>query len=139
MLSIIKACVAATAFTFISVPTDAFVVNTAQRKGSNTLLKVVSTDVPTINLRPTSAITQSQISSTASVSRANSLDAAASNWISQKSSNGAYLDLGEKKVVQKNEAVEKKKATFNVIFWGGGFVAPFLATFFYFGFRFWEK
>ena len=24
-------------------------------------------------------------------------------------------------------------------FWGGGFVAPFLATFYYFGFKFWEK
>lgn len=37
------------------------------------------------------------------------------------------------------EELAQKKMTFNMIFWGGGFVAPFLATIFYFGFRFWER
>ena len=37
------------------------------------------------------------------------------------------------------EEIAAKKRNFNLLFWGGGFVAPFLATFFYFGFRFWEK
>jgi hypothetical protein len=37
------------------------------------------------------------------------------------------------------EEIQAKKNTFNLIFWGGGFVAPFLATIFYFGFKFWEK
>jgi hypothetical protein len=37
------------------------------------------------------------------------------------------------------EEIAAKKRNFNLIFWGGGFVAPFLATIFYFGFRFWEK
>jgi len=32
-----------------------------------------------------------------------------------------------------------KKRNFNFWLWGGGFVAPFLATFYYFGFRFWER
>ena len=37
------------------------------------------------------------------------------------------------------EEIAAKKLNFNILFWGGGFVAPFLATVFYFGFRFWEK
>ncbi|KAL9181260.1 hypothetical protein ACHAXT_010065 [Thalassiosira profunda] len=37
------------------------------------------------------------------------------------------------------EEIAAKKATFNLWFWGGGFVAPFLATFYYFGFKFWER
>lgn len=37
------------------------------------------------------------------------------------------------------EEVAAKKRNFNVLFWGGGFAAPFIATVFYFGFRFWEK
>ena len=37
------------------------------------------------------------------------------------------------------EEIAAKKRNFNIIFWGGGFVAPFLATIFYFGFKFWEK
>jgi hypothetical protein len=46
--------------------------------------------------------------------------------------------LQERKIPTAEE-VQQKKNTFNLIFWGGGFVAPFLATIFYFGFRFWEK
>ena len=37
------------------------------------------------------------------------------------------------------EEIEEKKRNFNLLFWGGGFVAPFLATFYYFGFKFWER
>ncbi|KAG7343310.1 hypothetical protein IV203_021255 [Nitzschia inconspicua] len=37
------------------------------------------------------------------------------------------------------EELAAKKRNFNLWFWGGGFVAPFLATFYYFGFKFWEK
>ena len=48
------------------------------------------------------------------------------------------LSLQERKIPTKEE-IDQKKFNFNVIFWGGGFVAPFIATVFYFGFRFWEK
>lgn len=48
------------------------------------------------------------------------------------------VSLQERKIPTKEE-IDQKKLTFNLIFWGGGFVAPFLATIFYFGFRFWEK
>ena len=37
------------------------------------------------------------------------------------------------------EEIAGKKFKFNLIFWGGGFVAPFLATVFYFGPKFWTK
>lgn len=37
------------------------------------------------------------------------------------------------------EEIAEKQRNFNFWFWGGGFVAPFLATFYYFGFKFWER
>ena len=45
----------------------------------------------------------------------------------------------ETKAPPTQEEIAQKKLSFNLWFWGGGFVAPFLATIFYFGFRFWEK
>lgn len=57
-------------------------------------------------------------------------------YLQQQSS--ANLALVERKIPTAEEIAAKKR-NFNVIFWGGGFVAPFLATIFYFGFRFWEK
>lgn len=37
------------------------------------------------------------------------------------------------------EEIAQKKFNFNLWLWGGGVVAPFLATFYYFGLKFWEK
>jgi hypothetical protein len=48
------------------------------------------------------------------------------------------LSLQDRKIPTQEE-IDQKKLTFNLIFWGGGFVAPFAATIFYFGFKFWEK
>lgn len=48
------------------------------------------------------------------------------------------LSLQDRKIPTADE-IAQKKLTFNVIFWGGGIVAPFIATVFYFGFKFWEK
>ena len=48
------------------------------------------------------------------------------------------LSLQERRVPTAEEVAEKKR-NFNFWFWGGGFVAPFLATFYYFGFKFWER
>lgn len=53
-------------------------------------------------------------------------------------SSSTAVSLKERKVPTADEVAAKKR-NFNVVFWGGGFVAPFLATFFYFGFKFWEK
>ena len=54
------------------------------------------------------------------------------------SSSSQLLSLQERHVPTAEE-IAAKKLNFNILFWGGGFVAPFLATVFYFGFRFWEK
>jgi hypothetical protein len=48
------------------------------------------------------------------------------------------LSLVERHVPTAEEIAEKKR-NFNLWFWGGGVVAPFLATFYYFGFKFWER
>mmetsp|Transcript_727 Transcript_727/g.943 ORF Transcript_727/g.943 Transcript_727/m.943 type:complete len:147 (-) Transcript_727:366-806(-) len=45
----------------------------------------------------------------------------------------------EERKIPTPEEVEAKKRNFNIIFWGGGFVAPFLATIFYFGPKFWMR
>lgn len=49
------------------------------------------------------------------------------------------LSLKERPPPPTAEEIAQKKATFNFWFWGGGFVAPFVATVFYFGPKFWEK
>lgn len=54
-------------------------------------------------------------------------------------SSATILSLKERPPPPSAEELAAKKATFNLWFWGGGFVAPFLATFYYFGFKFWER
>lgn len=49
------------------------------------------------------------------------------------------LSLKERPPPPTKEEIAAKKRNFNLIFWGGGFVAPFIATVFYFGPKFWEK
>eukprot|EP00558_Chaetoceros_sp_UNC1202_P000640 CAMPEP_0197258726 /NCGR_PEP_ID=MMETSP1429-20130617/83031_1 /TAXON_ID=49237 /ORGANISM="Chaetoceros sp., Strain UNC1202" /LENGTH=119 /DNA_ID=CAMNT_0042722899 /DNA_START=38 /DNA_END=397 /DNA_ORIENTATION=+ len=49
------------------------------------------------------------------------------------------LSLKERPPPPSAEEIAAKKRSFNLWFWGGGFIAPFLATFYYFGLKFWEK
>jgi hypothetical protein len=51
----------------------------------------------------------------------------------------SHLVALQERKVPTAEEVAAKKRNFNLWFWGGGIVAPFLATFYYFGFKFWEK
>eukprot|EP00985_Skeletonema_marinoi_P011142 scaffold5275_cov120-Skeletonema_marinoi.AAC.6 len=63
-------------------------------------------------------------------------------FISQESSimtSTELLSLKDRPPPPTPEEIAAKKATFNLWFWGGGFVAPFLATFYYFGLKFWER
>jgi hypothetical protein len=55
------------------------------------------------------------------------------------SSSSLQLSVLKDRVIPTAEEIAAKKFNFNVIFWGGGFIAPLIATVFYFGFRFWEK
>jgi len=118
----------------LSVSTNAFVVNTSEHRGSRIVLKMIPVDVPIADLQPLLGFSQ-KVSSNAPVVMRNSLDSAVSTWISK----GDYIDLGENKSKIRNKELEKKKFNFNLWFWGGGFIAPFISTVFYFGFRFWEK
>lgn len=99
----------------------------------------VQPQVPAANLNAPAALTQ--ISSAQTVSQ-----------IQQPTSFNSYLDLSESSLnsasnvvaLQERKAptaeeIAAKKRNFNLWFWGGGFVAPFLATFYYFGLKFWEK
>ena len=99
----------------------------------------VQPQVPAANLNAPVALTQ--ISSAQTVSQ-----------IQQPTSFNSYLDLSESSLnsasnvvaLQERKAptaeeIAAKKRNFNLWFWGGGFVAPFLATFYYFGLMFWEK
>jgi hypothetical protein len=45
----------------------------------------------------------------------------------------------QERVAPTAEEVASKKFKFNVLFWGGGIIAPFIATVFYFGPKFWLK
>ena len=54
-------------------------------------------------------------------------------------SSSTMVALKERPPPPPAEEIAAKKASFNFWFWGGGFVAPFLATFYYFGLKFWEK
>ncbi|OEU13921.1 hypothetical protein FRACYDRAFT_269960 [Fragilariopsis cylindrus CCMP1102] len=58
---------------------------------------------------------------------------------SSTSSSTMTLSLVERPPPPTAEEIAAKKRNFSFWFWGGGFVAPFLATFYYFGFRFWER
>lgn len=99
----------------------------------------VQPQVPAANLNVPAALTQ--ISSAQTVSQ-----------IQQPTSFNSYLDLSESSLSSASnvvalqerkaptaEEIAAKKRNFNLWFWGGGFVAPFLATFYYFGLKFWEK
>lgn len=54
-------------------------------------------------------------------------------------SSSNVVSLKERPPPPTAEEIAEKKRNFNLWFWGGGFVAPFLATFYYFGFKFWER
>ena len=60
------------------------------------------------------------------------------SFLLDESSTSMTLSLQERRPPTAEEIAAKKR-NFNLWFWGGGFVAPFLATFYYFGFKFWEK
>jgi hypothetical protein len=95
-----------------------------------------------------SATMMTQLVSVAAVARSdttmmNQVDAGIENYLSTTPStantySSMTLSLQERRAPTAEE-VASKKFNFNVIFWGGGIIAPFLATVFYFGFKFWEK
>jgi hypothetical protein len=49
------------------------------------------------------------------------------------------LSLKDRPPPPTKEEIAAKQRNFNFWFWGGGFVAPFIATVYYFGPKFWTK
>ena len=58
---------------------------------------------------------------------------------SLESSSTMMLSLKERPPPPTKDEIARKQLNFNLWFWGGGFVAPFLATIYYFGPKFWTK
>ena len=84
----------------------------------------------------------SESPSTTITSTSTSLSQGISNYLSDEStimSSSQVISLKDRPPPPTAEEIAAKKRTFNLWFWGGGFVAPFLATFYYFGFKFWER
>mmetsp|Transcript_27413 Transcript_27413/g.62492 ORF Transcript_27413/g.62492 Transcript_27413/m.62492 type:complete len:135 (-) Transcript_27413:22-426(-) len=104
---------------------------------AKTFLAMYSADVPvtttaaasTSNYRVTSSMNDG-------IGRYLAIDTDSSSSITSSTS---VLSLKDRPPPPTPEEIAEKKRTFNLWFWGGGFVAPFLATFYYFGLRFWES
>ena len=76
----------------------------------------------------------SEIPAVSAIPHSNPLSEGTKNYLSSSQT----LSLVERRAPTAEEIAEKKR-NFNLWFWGGGVVAPFLATFYYFGFKFWER
>uniref|UniRef100_A0A7S2AAP4 Transmembrane protein n=1 Tax=Trieres chinensis TaxID=1514140 RepID=A0A7S2AAP4_TRICV len=118
------------------VPTLAAAFVVTGRRSTTSVLKM-AVDMPpaapaVTSTFATSAPTSSSVYINDGVSRFLSADE------SSLQSSSTAVSLEERRPPTKEE-IEAKKKNFAFWFWGGGFVAPFLATFYYFGFKFWER
>jgi len=105
--------------------TSAFVSKSAGQKSGLKLALVPGPEAPVV----LQEISQSPLITTQNV--------AMNEHIAKWNDNSVTVSLQERKPPTKEE-IEAKKRNFNLWFWGGGFVAPMLATFYYFGLQFWK-
>lgn len=93
---------------------------------------------------PDSPFASSVISRTSSLTNYNALHEDIARWsatnpdASSTSTSSMLVSIQEYRKPTAEE-IAAKKLTFNLWFWGGGIVAPFIATIYYFGFKFWER
>ena len=94
---------------------------------------------PVAALQPAVVVTQDAIQQ--QVQQTSLLQDGVRNYLASpfEESTSMTLSLKDRPPPPTAEEIAAKKASFNFWFWGGGFVAPFLATFYYFGFKFWER
>jgi hypothetical protein len=119
-----------TIFLTMAATVSSFLAPSTQR---HTSLKMAM-DVPPAVM--SESITSSPLATSSS------LDQGINRYLSQEPTiltSSQVLSLKERPPPPTAEEIAAKKRTFNLWFWGGGFVAPFLATFYYFGFKFWER
>jgi len=131
---------AAVALMALTTTTSAFAPTVRQHTKNVPLKMAVAMDMPpAVVLNPSSTSTAHMLlTSSPSTSLQDGVQSYVSAQQSDSSSSSILLSLQERKPPTEEE-IAQKKLTFNLIFWGGGIVAPFLATIFYFGFKFWEK
>jgi len=121
------------AFLSLSTSVSCFVSPTAAGRSKSINLSMMMDQAPMV-VEPASEI--------GPLSYSSAVDSGIANFLSQESSimtSTELLSLKDRPPPPTPEEIAAKKATFNLWFWGGGFVAPFLATFYYFGFKFWER
>ena len=96
-------------------------------------------DAPVAAAPPSVVVTQDVIQQ--QIQQSSPLQDGIRNYVSSPfaESTSMTLSLKERPPPPTAEELAAKKRNFNLWFWGGGFVAPFLATFYYFGFKFWER
>mmetsp|Transcript_23647 Transcript_23647/g.29796 ORF Transcript_23647/g.29796 Transcript_23647/m.29796 type:complete len:130 (+) Transcript_23647:74-463(+) len=118
------------------VAASAFVVKPAVNKHGITAMSMIMPDAPaptTMEQAPmiqgTNYLEQQKVSSINQFMPTSQILDSSSNMLSLK----------DRPPPPTAEEIAAKKRNFNFWFWGGGFVAPFLATFYYFGLKFWEK
>mmetsp|Transcript_24321 Transcript_24321/g.51755 ORF Transcript_24321/g.51755 Transcript_24321/m.51755 type:complete len:119 (-) Transcript_24321:1152-1508(-) len=96
-------------------------------------------DAPMAAMQPAVVVSQEAIQQ--QVQQTSLLQDGVRNYVAStfEESTTMALSLKERPPPPTAEELAAKKRNFNLWFWGGGFVAPFLATFYYFGFKFWER
>ena len=132
VLATIQCVTSFTSFTSINhslvKPTKLYLASSTPPPPPPTQQMIVNTpSVSTFSLIPeyTSNLQQKMMTNDISTSNANQLPSMSVSLVERKAPT--------------QEEIDKKKLTFNLWFWGGGVIAPFISTVFYFGFKFWEK
>ena len=106
----------------------AFAPPSRRRAGSALVMEIASVPPPIEHFTQASPRIESEVTFVSPLMRkTNNFDV----------SSPQLLSLEERRPPTKEE-IEAKKRNFNFWFWGGGFVAPFLATFYYFGYAFYR-
>ena len=119
-------------------PVAAFVVQPKVNRGASSLSMIMS-DAPA-NLDQSSMVSSNNPTMNyLEQQKASSVNQYLTSTSSILDSSSNMLSLKERPPPPTAEEIAAKKRNFNFWFWGGGFVAPFLATFYYFGLRFWER
>jgi hypothetical protein len=130
-------------FLFISLAvTSAFVVQPQVKKyGSSISMVMPDTPAVSVDMEQASSVVASKGFEASNYLGQQKL-ASVNNFLKPSTSlesSSNVVSLKERPPPPTAEEIEAKKRNFNLWFWGGGFVAPFLATFYYFGLKFWER
>ena len=123
----------------LSIMIQAFVPSVQPRRQTSRLhLLVAPQQLPPVEVN----VDATTVTTTTTISQQSVLRQGMDNYLAASSSSSSsqlLLSLQDRPSPPTAEEIAAKKRTFDLWFWGGGFVAPFAATIFYFGFKFWEK